>query len=226
MIRTDDTAPTHSKFLQAGLLAYGWWHAALSFSARQMTDGFIAARSIALVFATATPEQCMQAIEALVRERSLHVVNKGQSPACHNPSKRCPHRRIAPEDGYVLHNYFRFQKPRKKALAAREFKIKAGRKGGEVSAERRKQSATAEAKQPASTVPIRSVPFLSDPKDKDSKKTRSEEFANANGSERPRQPSREEQLAALAQLNGTTTDQLAADARALVARTAASMRTR
>lgn len=224
MIRTDDNAPNHSKFQLAGLMAYGWWHAALSYCGRQMTDGFIASRALSTVFATATPEERMGAIEALVRERVIHVVNKGHRPTCHHPSRRCPNL-IAAEDGYVLHNYFRFQKRRSKALALREFRIKAGRKGGEKSAESRKQIAEATPEQSASTVPIRSVPFLSDPKDKDSKKTRGVDVVNLD-SERPRQPSREEQLAALAQINGTTPDQLAADARALVARTAATMRPR
>src|SRR5262245_1382589 len=107
-VRVEQNAPLHTKFLLAGLPAYGWWHAALCYCNRELTDGFIPTRALMIVFPGIPPDEVQRAIEALVRERCLHPVKHGQRPECHADSRACPSR-LAPEDGYVIHDIFDYQ---------------------------------------------------------------------------------------------------------------------
>ena len=160
MIRTDDTAPLHSKFQQAGLLAYGWWHAALSYCGRQLTDGFIPARDFPLIFPAAPPKDIRRAIEALVREGCLHKVDAGQRGPC--PSRRgtCPTSRML-VGGVILHDYFDFQERAASARLRRRNLSTYGRQGGMKSGKTRraKASSQVQADPPLLSVPILSVPI-------------------------------------------------------------------
>lgn len=164
MIRTSDNAPMHSKFQQAGLLAYGWWHAALSYCGREMTDGFIAARNFALVFPTATAEEVRAAVAALTREGSLHHVEAGEQSPCGRRRGTCPATK-APATGVILHDYFDYQERARSARLRRRDLSTYGRQGGKKSGEVRqaKASSQSEAEAVLLSVPIRSVPIRSVP---------------------------------------------------------------
>src|SRR5688572_5876508 len=98
-VKTDDGAPLHPKFFRAGVAAYGWWHAALSYSARLLTDGFIPASDIELVFPGTRPDDVKVYIEALVREGSLAIA--GPRKGGHGRQKRGA--------GYLIHGYHDYQ---------------------------------------------------------------------------------------------------------------------
>jgi len=158
-VRTEDDAPTHTKFFLSGVAAYGWWHAGLSYCNRELTDGFIPARAMGLVFPGTPHDEILRLVEALVRERVLHTVSAGQRSGCPHP--KCP-RRQAPEDGYLMHDYFDYQPSRAEVIEQRRVRSVSGRKGGEKSAKERKQIASATSKRGASTennpVPTRPDP--------------------------------------------------------------------
>lgn len=158
-VRTEDDAPTHTKFFLSGVAAYGWWHAGLSYCNRELTDGFIPIRALALVFPGTHHDDILRLVEALVRERVLHTVSKGQRSGCPHPN--CP-RRQAHEDGYMMHDYFDYQPSRAEVMEQRRVRSVSGRKGGEKSRKTRKQVAYPVSEHGASTgnnpVPTRPDP--------------------------------------------------------------------
>ena len=162
-VKKDDAAALHPKFFRAGVAAYGWWDAGLGYCNRNLSDGFIPARDLPLVFPGAPPEAVLQFVEALMRERSLHVATAGRPVICHTRSKFCP-RGPKVEDGYVMHDYFEYQFSRSQALKRRR-KISsersaAGRKGGVKSGETRKQVASVLLEAKRSPDPTRPDPTL------------------------------------------------------------------
>jgi hypothetical protein len=130
-VRKDDGAPLNKKFFRAGLTAYGWHDAALCYCNRYLTDGFIPARDVDLVFPGTPPGVSRGAIEALVREGSLHVVTAGQRLVCPSRSPVCP-RKIRDEDGWSVHDFFAQQPTKKQVVFMRREKSKRGRKGAEI----------------------------------------------------------------------------------------------
>jgi hypothetical protein len=150
LIRTDDNAPLHSKFQQAGLVAYGWWHAALSYCGRQLTDGFIPSRDLRLIFPMATPEEMTEAVEALVREGCLHKVEAGQRSPCGRRRGTCPSM-LVPCGGVILHDYFDYQECARSARLRRRNLSTYGRQGGFKSAESRKSAPDTDPKSAANT---------------------------------------------------------------------------
>lgn len=158
-VRIEDGTPLHTKFYGAGVAAYGWWIAALAYCNRELTDGFIPARALDLVFLGHPHETTMDLVEVLVRERLLHPVAEGQQPSCSH--RGCP-RALARTNGYILHDYFDYQPRRFAVLARRRMRSKAGRQGGVQSALSRKQLATPLSKHGASSV-TNPVPTRPDP---------------------------------------------------------------
>jgi hypothetical protein len=139
-VRTDDGAPLHPKFFRAGVSAYGWWHAGLSYCNRLLTDGFIPTSDIELVFPGTPRDEVVAHIEVLVREGSLKIGRrKGR-------------------DGYVIHDYHDHQPHSSVVLERRRSLSTIGRKGGVKSGETRKRGASPELNHDAST------PSKQDPK--------------------------------------------------------------
>lgn len=167
MIRTSDAAPLHTKFQLAGLLAYGWWHAALAYCCREMTDGFIEARAVAFVFPCASPSDVELAIDALIREGSLHKVEAGETSPCGRRRGTCPSMK-ARAGGYILHDFFDYQERAQSARLRRRDLSTYGRKGGEKKRDNRLAEATSQTLADPSThsVPILSVPIHTIPKEK------------------------------------------------------------
>jgi hypothetical protein len=176
-VRKDDAASVHQKFFRSGVAAYGWWDAALGYCNRHLSDGFVPARNIELVFPGTPSATVRLLVEALVRERSLHVVTAGQPIVCHARSAFCP-RVVRPEDGYVMHDYFEYQPRRSQVLRSRRkmssARSAAGRKGGVRSGEKRKQVASVLLEAKRSPDPTRPDPTRSDllPKEEKQKKER------------------------------------------------------
>lgn len=237
MIRTDDNAPYHSKFQQAGLLAYGWWHAALSYCGRQLTDGFIADRDLCVIFPTATLEDVTAAVEALIREGSLHRLAAGQRSPCGRRRRGCP-RICAPTNGVLLHDYFDYQERAQLARLRRRNLSTYGRQGGTKSGESRRASASshAEASAVPLSVPIRSVPLETKPRrELDAVDNSTDAVDNSTGpppetrtvahatSPEPKQADRQAALDALARAHGLTTEQLRDGAAELARSTAHAM---
>ena len=175
-VKTDDAAPHHGKFFRAGLLAYGFWHACLSYCNRWLTDGHIPTRELSLIFPGATPQQVEECVEALVRERVLEVT----------------------ESGYYMHDYLQYQPSRREVLRLRREKSRAGRKGAEVTRKRWGHSAVAPAAASAlvsDRPPTQPDPTQPDPTHKAGKETAlsgsSPDAANGNGHRNYRQEARE-----------------------------------
>ena len=134
-VKTEDGAPHHTKFFAAGIAAYGWWHAALSYANRELTDGFIPARARAIVFLGIDDAEILTLATALVREGALHTMEIGAAPTCEH--EWCSAQR-ASVPGWLLHDYPEYQPLRETILKERETKAEAGRKGGRVQAANRR----------------------------------------------------------------------------------------
>ena len=233
MIRTDDNAPLHSKFRHAGVAAYGWWHAALSYCGRQLTDGFIASRDLETVFPGTPPDEVLRHVDALVREGCLHRLEAGERSPCGRRRGTCPGF-PARVQGVILHDYFDYQERARSARLKRRNLSTYGRQGGMKSAETRQAKASSHGSSLGSP-PIRSVPIRSkkqettgavdnvDNSPASGLPPRSSERQHADSATARPQPTRAEQLAALAQRNGLTTDELKAQADDLARRTAQAM---
>lgn len=160
-VKTDENAPNHPKLFRAGLMAYGFWHAALSYCNRYLTDGFIPARDARLVFPAATEPEVIDAVDALVREGLLERREKERV------------------EGWWIHDYLDYQPSRRDVIARRRIKSAAGRQGGAVSAQRRKHNASTmtttnghhdaqhDASPSANPVPARTVPYRPEQKTRD-----------------------------------------------------------
>lgn len=122
-VKTDDNAPNHPKFARAGVEAYGWWHAALCYCNRYLTDGFIATKDLEHVFPGVTGARLKRLLTLLVTQGS---------------AERTPR-------GIVIHDYLDYQPSRAKVLEERRVKAESGRLGGLKSGESRSST-----KQPAS----------------------------------------------------------------------------
>ena len=163
-VRTEENAPTHTKFFLAGVAAYGWFVAALCYCSRELTDGFAPSRALELVFPGTPTQTVMELVETLVRERVLHVVGP-QQPA------ECAHRQCnsveAREAGYLIHDYAHYQPLKKDVIKERarlhRVRRKSGRQGGINSGVSRRRTNEANAKQTPeakrSPVPSRPVPL-------------------------------------------------------------------
>lgn len=154
-VKVDESARSHPKFFRAGCLAWGWWNAGLGYCNQRLTNGFIPLGDLELVFPGMLPPDRETAIEALVRERSLHVVTKGKRVECHSSGwcRRFPAR----ESGYLMHDYLDYQPSRKQVELLRKIRLHAARKGGEKSAKVRNQVGST-TPQPTRPTPVRTVP--------------------------------------------------------------------
>jgi len=122
-VKTDDNAPNHPKFVRSGPEAYGWWHAALCYCNRYLTDGVIATKDLPHVYPGVTGARLKRIVTALVTQGS---------------ADRSP-------NGLVIHDYLDYQPSRARVLEERRAKAEAGKVGGLRSGESRGYG-----KQPAS----------------------------------------------------------------------------
>ena len=193
-VRTDDNAPNHPKFARAGLEAYGWWHAAVCYCNRYLTDGFIATKDLPHVW------------PGLHRNKIQRILAQLLAQTCLEPHP----------DGVVIHDFLHYQPSRSDVARLKAMKAEAGRRGGLKSWELRAPSQhTAEAQTRAPAEALAQVPAEPPshpiPTNQPSHPIpRPPDVALATGS-KTAQPTRAEQLAALARASGLTPDQLAAE---------------
>jgi uncharacterized phage protein (TIGR02220 family) len=108
-VRTDDNAPNHPKFFRAGVAAFGFDFAGICYCNRNLTDGFIPASDLPLVF----PGVTMRA--ALGLATKLVEVGRWQKDD--------------EREGYQIHDYLHYQPCRERVIADRAI-AKAGRIAG------------------------------------------------------------------------------------------------
>lgn len=127
-VRFDDQFTIHRKVDGLTDAAFRLHVAAVFWSARNLTDGFV-------------PEEDLDLVCARLRQPArfaAECVKRGVWHHSHQacPSEKCP----APVDnpGWVVHDYWEYQPTREKVLADRETKAKAGQKGGIASGQSRR----------------------------------------------------------------------------------------
>lgn len=142
-VRIDDTVPHHRKHLKAGPAAAWLWVCCLAYAQRHLTDGFVPAEALPMLGVVKGAEKLMETlVDVGLMERH--------------------------DGGFLVHDYLDLNDTREEAIERRqerhETKAKAGRAGGLVSGQRRKQMALlreaegqadneAESKQAASLLP-------------------------------------------------------------------------
>lgn len=97
-VRTDDNAPNHPKFFRVGPAAAGFWWAGLCYCNRNLTDGFIPSRDLALVYPGVTKGGALRLATVLV-EAGLWYVDT---------------------DGWRVHDYTHYQPKSEQVRADRE----------------------------------------------------------------------------------------------------------
>ncbi len=117
-VRTDDNAPNHPKFFRAGVAAAGFWWGGLCYANRNLTDGFIPASDLKLVYPGVAMKQAIALAGRLV-EVGLWE------------------RR---DDGWQIHDYHDYQSSAADVLAARQLRAVAGKVGGHRSGEARREA--------------------------------------------------------------------------------------
>jgi len=144
-VRTEEGAPLHPKFFRSGVAAFGFWAACLAYCVRYLTDGFIPARDLPLIFPGTPPEDVMTLVEILVREGLLEV--RGER--------------------YKMHDFEHYQPLKKDYLRAQRERITRARQGGINSGISRKRAASTKREvfpsdktnsEPNRTEPIRTEP--------------------------------------------------------------------
>jgi hypothetical protein len=129
-----DDFHAHPKVLAVGNVGAGLFVRSLAYAAAYLTDGFIPAASARML---AGPDQAV--IDELVAAGLWHP---------------CP-------GGYRIHDYLERNPPRDEVLARRQARATAGQVGGTRSGALRRSKPEANAKQVASTLLPRSLPFAS-----------------------------------------------------------------
>jgi hypothetical protein len=128
-VRLDDAGPTHPKAFRAGPAAWGFFVAALCYCNRTLSDGFIPARDLALVFPGVSQAQATKFCARLVQVGLFEVA----------------------QGGWRVHDYLDFQPSAGDVRRLRAARVEAGRLGGVRSGlSRSKREATDEASAQAS----------------------------------------------------------------------------
>lgn len=127
-VRFDDQFTIHRKVDGLTDAAFRLHVAAVFWSARNLTDGFV-------------PEEDLDLVCARLRQPArfaAECVKRGVWHDAHQacPSEKCPAPAVA--DGWVIHDYWEYQPTRDKVLADRETKAKAGQMGGIASGRSRR----------------------------------------------------------------------------------------
>ena len=128
-VRFDDQFTIHRKVDGLTDAAFRLHVAAVFWSARNLTDGFVPGEDLDLVCAR------LRAPARFAAECVKRGVWHDARSAC--PSEKCPGP-VDNHDGWVIHDYWDYQPTREKVLADRETKAKAGQRGGIASGQSRR----------------------------------------------------------------------------------------
>jgi hypothetical protein len=140
-VKADDKLANHPKILRAGkligpdgaILALGFFHWLLSYSAEYLTDGFIGDEIVESCRLCRQPERLAKALcECAVKPGGFALLERA-------------------DEGYRIHDYHDWQPSAAEAIEFREKKALAGREGGIRSGRVRKQTAKQTDKQNGST---------------------------------------------------------------------------
>jgi len=136
-VRFDDQFTVHRKVDGLSDAAFRLHVAAIFWSARNLTDGFVPEGDLDLVYARLRAPARF-ATECVLR-RVWHLADEECT------SEKCPAHREAPAEagasqGWYIHDYFEYQPTREKVLRDRKMKAEAGRIGGIVSGQTRRST--------------------------------------------------------------------------------------